>query len=521
MISYFFRNQLRSFRASLPGMEEKKRKTSNLTYASLWLTLFLFSCSDPTTKSGYLHVAAGGDGQYEVFLLQESQSQPLLSQGMGVFNQAKALPPGQYVLLADCSYKTVTLYAGQTTKEWAHQVTFTRPLGRTEEDLFLVRCNRYPQIHAVQEIRNRFHLWVFGGKTEIWAGMSSLTFSPSISQSESLRFPLAAVRVVATETHPSYGEIPYFVSQLQHGVSITQGQKANQWQFLLPGDYSITMNGTEQIIKLAAGQIQEIQSASLRFSAEGLEEAEYTRLTGSPPLVYIEDQYPFAVNADILVLAGALRYRLDGSRKTKTLQLQSGEKHVHPLNTIWVESGCATWDLECAGQRKIYLYEVGSAYPFLESISDVPILYEGEDLLLGLEGSRGIQYRLPKQPHARVKIGKVKVIPQPVYQPGYSTDLLRLEATQSTQLGVSHDISFEKPTVFTLLVGNYRLMRYTNAPNNQRNASDFTVSVQFAKETVKIVPFYLPLPKYQKMQKKFEEWTTPHPHIDSYFIQRF
>ncbi len=487
-----------------------------------WIAL-LAGCTAPYENAGSLQVSAAGSGQYEIFLLQESQAQPLLSQGMGTFNQAKSLPAGQYILLADCSYKKVTVYSGQTTQEWAHVVEFVPPAGRKEQDLFVVRCNRYPQIHAVQEIRNRFQLRVFGGKTEIWAGMSSVTFSPSALKSELLRFPLAAVRVIAGTQSPSasYGEIPYFVSQLQNGVSITQGQKTNHWQFLMPGAYSITMNGTEQVLKLAAGQTYEVQSASLRFAAEGLQEEEYTRMTGSPPLVYIEEQFPFAVNTEILVLSGELRYRLDGSRKTELLTLQPGETHVHPLKTIWVESGCASWDLECAGQRKVYLYEEGGAYPFLESISDVPILYEGEGLLLSLEGSRGIRYRLSKEPHSRVKLGKIRVIPQPTYQQGYSTDLLRLESIQAPQVGVSHDVAYEKPTVFTVIVGNYRLRRYTNGPNGQRAATDFIVSAQFAKETVKVVPFYLSLPKFQKMQKKYEEWTTPHPHIDSYFIRRF
>jgi len=480
-------------------------------------------CTQKEDPPGTLLVVAEGKGAYEIFHMQETENSQLISQGMGVFNEPKLVPPGQYVLLADCSYKVVTLYPNQITREVVHQVEFLPPQGRGERELFWVQCSRYPQIHAVQEIRNRFALQVFGGKRDILAGMSSLTFSLEGEAPSHLRFQLSALRVVAERNEASYGEIPYFVSQVQKGVSLTQEQKTNHWQFLLPGIYSVTMNGTERVVELLDNHTYELSSALIRFEAPHLDQAGYTKITGSPPFVFIEDQFPFSVNTDILILSGSLRYRLDGSRKTDTLTVGPGEQKKIELQTVFVESGCASWDLECAGQRKVQLYDEGSAYPFLDSVSDVPIMYQGDSVLLGVEGARGLLYRLPKkEPHLQLKMGKLKVIPQPLFQLGYMTDLLRLEPGQSTvQSGVSHDISYEKPTTFSLIVGTYRLARYTNGPNNFRASLEQNLTVLFGKETVKVMPYYLPLSKYQKVAGKFEEWMNPRQSIDSYFLHRF
>ena len=73
------------------------------------------------------------------------------------------------------------------------------------------------------------------------------------------------------------------------------------------------------------------------------------------------------------------------------------------------------------------LYRKGENYPFMESISDIPILYLGSDIQVGIAGSRDIRVNIPAMKNNVVfATGTLILEPELIPSKAYITDLVRL-----------------------------------------------------------------------------------------------
>ena len=84
----------------------------------------------------------------------------------------------------------------------------------------------------------------------------------------------------------------------------------------------------------------------------------------------------------------------------------------------------------------------------------IPILFFGDKISAGIEGSRDIRYRLDNNsPMTFLKTGKLRIVPAPGYKPGCITDLLRIESHGNQAFGFTLDLPLDQPITLRLIAG--------------------------------------------------------------------
>jgi hypothetical protein len=324
-----------------------------------------------------------------------------------------------------------------------------------------------------------------------------------------LNFPLAALRIVA---EPALGTSAstYFVSPAKSLLAITQAQSMPRWQFFLPGEYVLGLNGSTMPITLGEGEAQSIAAAGIRVSTSPKWNAEiYTQVKGSPFHVEFNEGHLLLPDQLYPVLPGKGQVSLVGESVPKGVELVSNEVMEIKLNSVQVDSGCSPWEWDCLGKREVSLFRDGEQYPFLESITDVPIPFFEGDISIGIEGSTGLRYHLgATERDTTVRLGKVVFVPQGHYKPGHMTDLVRLEAQRSPYLGYSYDIEADGPTTMTLIAGTYTLNRFytVNSFDGGRTQVSQQVNVRPGGIDTVEVPFFLSEGKAKSVQAKMSKW---------------
>ena len=467
----------------------------------LFIVPWLAACSLPP-KAGSLLIESRQEGSYEIYSVAGDASLQFVSEQMGHFNKPLTLSPGSYLILADCSHRHIIIHPGEQVLIRVHQVEFTPPHPASPEDLFTVQCSRYEKFQMKQQISNRFVFNLISDAVDFLVGMQPLrvVFRPpaEIKQTDSPEnkvFRLSALQVDHWKEPQQTDEPPYFVSPAENLLSITQAQDFGHWQFLLPGSYTVEVNGTSQVVTLRENESRKIRPAGLQISATPATDLSlYRQIRGSPFRIELNDRHLFEVNNLYPVLPGKARLRLDRSGRTQQIGFNENIVTKKELHGVLVDSGCAPWEWECLGNTEVNVYLPNEHYPFLESISDVPILFPDSSVQIGLEGSKGLRYQVPEnRKFTKLKIGQLRIIPKPSFKSGYITELARLESAGRPILGFSHDIPPDRVTTMPLLEGQYHLARYTYIQQeNERSSSKIPVKIDAGETVIVELSYYLP-----------------------------
>ena len=228
-------------------------------------------------------------------------------------------------------------------------------------------------------------------------------------------------------------------------LSVTSNQAFGNKQFLLPGSYTIEVNGTRSDVELSKGEVKTIEAAFLKVSiSEQVELDRSPSIVGTPLYVELNEKHWLDLNQTYPVLPGNASIKLNGSNKAYQIELIEKELTDISARAVLVEFDCSPWDWNCLGGRKIYLYKQDEAYPFAEGYSDVPLLFLEDNASLSIQGSRDIRYQLPDKDFTKLATGYVHFIPKAGYRPNQITDLSRVEAIQSPFSGFTLDLSLEE-----------------------------------------------------------------------------
>jgi hypothetical protein len=492
------------------------------------LMLSLFACIRSEVK-GYLYVAAPQAGSYELYSMSGDSTLQFVAEHIGNYNENMPLPPGRYLLLADCSHHIVHIYADETSRLIAHRVDFPPPHSPQKGDLFTIQCSRYEKSHLRQQLQNRFSLFLVDEAQELLVGMMRLKITfPQQQPGESaspqvLSFPLAALRVTA-EPALNVGEASYFVSPGKSQLAITQAQGISRWQYFLPGDYQLDLNGSTMPITLAAGESKSIAAAGIRLATSPKWNAEvYTQIKGSPFHVEFNEGHMLLPDHTYPVLPGKGQLSLVGESVPKSVEFISDQVTEVALHSVQVNSGCSPWQWDCLGKREVALFRDGEQYPFLESITDVSIPFFAGDISIGVEGSTGLRYHInANERDTVVALGKLVFIPQGQYKPGHLTDLVRLEALSSPFLGYSYDIAPDGPSTMTLIAGTYNLNRFytANSFDGGRTQVNQKVTVRPGGIDTVEVPYYLSEAKAKVLAGKMSKWAAKRNRHNSDLLRK-
>lgn len=464
-----------------------------LTHLTLFCVLVLSSCTD--RRNGFLLVNSLNSGEYEVYKIIGETTLQFISNQIGHLNEKLPLAPGGYLVLGDCSYQVAMIHPNRTTELLTHTVIFVPPLKPEEGDLFKIQCNRHPQTHPPQHINKRFELTVFPGNFDMLVGMRALHIRTTFFKTpQSLKYNLSAIRVSPFLKEYVVDNSPYFVSPLDGQNSLTQSLDVGKWQFLLPGPYVVTLNGTDKHVEALANEAISIDPSYIKFeTSPELDMGRYLAIKGEPYTAEINDKRSFAVNTIYPLISESLQYRLEGSIKAETLLLKPQSFNLIPLRSVEVSLRCGPWEWECLGKRDVSLYAIDSTSPFMHGNTDLPILFNRDDVQIEIEGAQSLRYKVPNSKRDHVfETGQIILKPQPVYIPSYLSLLVRLDGDNVNVLGQSYDIPYSRESRMNLIVGSYSLNHYFMKGNNpQANgiATTTRTIVNISKGTSKEIYF--------------------------------
>lgn len=388
-----------------------------------------------------------------------------VSEQIGYFNQELQIPIGQYLILSDCSHERVLIQPNHQVELITHEVQFIPPVEPSENDYFSIQCDRFSKTRMRQHIINRYRLNILDGHREMLIGMVPLQIDFTVDKKhdpQTLSYSLAAVKL---QTYENMGpKTSFFVSPTDGLISVTNNQEFGHWQFLLPGQYLVEVNGTKMNVSLTEDESRIIHPSFLRVTVDKSINIQQTSdILGTPLYIELNEGHWLDLNQIYPVLPGEARIKLNGSNRSYLVQLTEGQLTEKHARSIVVEFDCAPWDWSCLGSRKVYLHNTDDAYPFAEGNSDVPLLFLEKDAWVSIQGSRDIRYKLnEEQQDFRVKTGQVRFVPNFLFRPNQITDLSRVEAIQLPFLGHTLDLPLEQETVIPLIAGSYHFAQYVS-----------------------------------------------------------
>jgi hypothetical protein len=205
------------------------------------------------------------------------------------------------------------------------------------------------------------------------------------------------------------------------------------------------------------------------------------------------------------VLPGKFDIHLDSSSQAVNVEIQVNEMKTLKLRSVEVDWGCQADDIKCLGSGEIMLYKDEDYFPFVESISDIPVLFYGDSVMVGISGSRNIKYSLPATETPIVlKTGQVVLKPMIQQKNQFITDLIRFEAGGLPALGFSLDILPSwKPFTMKFIAGRYNFIQSsTKYGSDGERSLKSTPYVIHAESKIEIeFPYLVSDGQYEKLLK--------------------
>ena len=473
--------------------------------SSVLIFLFPLACRQPS--SGFLLVNSLKNGEYEVYKILGDSSLQFVSIQIGQLNTKLALQPGNYLVLGDCSYQIVLIHPKKTTELTAHSLKFIPPLEPKTDDIFSIQCHRYPQTHPPQNINHRFELTLFPGVMDMLVGMRPMKLDLSKQEFKTPReliFDLSALRVSPASSHFPVEVPPYFISPADGQLAITQSQSFGQWQFLLPGTYIVTVNGTQKELTVRGKESISIDPSYLKFATSTAVDIDrYQAIKGEPYTAEINDHRAFTVNTIYPLISDSISYRLEGATKAEALTLEPGTLTSIPLRSVEVSLNCGPWEWECLGKRDISLFEPDSSYPFLHGNTDLPILFAKDDVQIEIEGAQNLRYKIPHgKRDLSFETGQLLLKAKPTFKHGQITLLVRVDGDNNNVMGQSYDIPYTRETRIHLIIGTYSLSHfYTVGAHSQNGGIQMSTRTSLTVKKGEVREFgfeyYLPEDKFE------------------------
>jgi len=473
-------------------------------------TLFALTACAEKNQTGTLFIEAAGSGFYEIYRISGESPFQFTSEQTGEFNKEVRLQPGNYLVLADCSSESVIIYPGKQHRLISHKVEFIPPHLPERNDGFSVQCNRSEKTRSRQNISGRFELNVIHGKRDMLAGMVPVhinfeTFE-NPNQPKTIKYALSGLKV---ERVPDLKQMfSFFISPQDEMIAATKYQAFGNWDFLLPGKYLVEVNGTRMQVELAAGERRTIQPALLSVSStDEVDLGAATKVTGSPWLVEVNGGHSLTFNEPYPVLPGKITLNISNSVQVVEYELVEGQRLDIPVNSVTVHNLCPSETVTCKGGRSITLSFPEETYPFIESVTDIPVLYinTGAPIFVGVEGSRDVLFSIKgDNRNQQLYTGLVTLTPNIQFKPGQNTDLVRVDGIEPFSRGHTLDLNLEAETVLPLISGTYNLAQFTSSSTTEgdRKQLDRRFVISRGQEINIEFPVFLSEKKFQLYKKK-------------------
>jgi hypothetical protein len=392
--------------------------------------LFCISSCDKQIIPGYLIINAQDDSApVEIFkIADDSEAFSLSGEVVGVPNVPLELKPGTYLVMADCSHELIVVRPNEQVELNITKLKFTVPNVEFDPNDFSVQCDRFKASIFRQQLTGTFELDILEGKRNILVNMSPLSVNQlPIHRNTPNVIILSGLRIGQPESNKVIKQ-KYFVSLMDETISITKPVKLGKWFIGLKGKYEISINGSKKVTSLAVGETKELKLGRLKVSPPpSVDMSIISKIRGYPYVIKVNGTHELLPNEIYYLLPGVLDISLDQSSQKTSVEIYEQELTKIPLKSVQIALDCAPWEWECLGKGEVMLYRGDDNYPFMESITDIPVLYMGSDIKVGIAGSREIKVDIPdRKTDVSLATGTLILEPEIISSKSYITDLIRL-----------------------------------------------------------------------------------------------
>ncbi|MEN9825166.1 MAG: hypothetical protein RI953_911 [Pseudomonadota bacterium] len=272
--------------------------------------------------------------------------------------------------------------------------------------------------------------------------------------------------------------------------------EANSPTWLLPGNYTLEVNGTRRKVTVEQGARTDISVGVLRVEMpENFPLEDRLKAGGQPVFVYLDFGALLNMDTDYVVFPGSYNVSIEGSEVQDLFQVEGGEKTIVKTFAARVDAPpCPENIKSCKSAPRVTIHREQKPYALMIVEPRLPFLLLEGSYEYGVEGMRGIKRSLQKksgnlagEPLARVRI-KWDVRQA---QGRYRTDLVRIESRGQNTFGRSLDLLFHKPDEVYVPAGNYDLTYFVGDPVLERSKSRLALHLEPGQTREVLVPIYV------------------------------
>jgi len=298
----------------------------------------------------------------------------------------------------------------------------------------------------------------------------------------------------------------YFILSQGKEPKTSLSQELNQWSFLVPGDYELEINGTKKKVKLSEGQGQSFTVGFLKpRKSSQLKQNDIIQKWGHPLSLYLDGSHMIFFGEKLPVFPGDYSLNFSRSSEKKSFIVKPGEVTEVNYNTVFVKSGCQSKKDRCLQQKEVLLYNKEDKTPFLEGHADIALPYFTDSVGVEFKSSRHLKYWLSENKKSQViKMANLTLKPTYIFNPDFTTELVRLEAENTHITGFSQDIPYNRTTTMDLVSGRYNLVSYLKSKKDGEKRSRVYHKVRLSpyQKREKVFPFYLSKSQYLKLKRE-------------------
>lgn len=349
------------------------------------------------------------------------------------------------------------------------------------------------------EWKTRRDFDVLPGTTEFRIGGRLVKIENHGETSEKISLDLYPVSIVSTfpDIHARFYLAPEEKEPKSENSVVGLVPNGSTW--LLPGDYSLEVNGTRRKLSIEKGAITEISVGVLRIDLpKNFPMEERLKAGGQPVFVYLDTGALLNLDTDYLVFPGSYTVSIEGSEVQDNFQVDAGEKTIVKTFAARVDApSCPEGFKSCKNPPRITIHREQKPYALMTVEPKLPFLLLEGTYEYGVEGMRGIKRNLQRRNEALAgeALARVKIKWDVRQAQGrYRTDLVRIESRGANVFGRSLDLLFHKPEEIYVPAGSYDLTYFLGDPLLDRSKARQSLLLEPGQTREVVVPIYLEKP---------------------------
>jgi hypothetical protein len=274
------------------------------------------------------------------------------------------------------------------------------------------------------------------------------------------------------------------------------GVPANESTWLLPGHYSIEVNGSRKKLSIEKGAITEVSVGVIRVEIPGNFPIEQRlKAGGQPVFVYLDGGALLNPDTDYVVFPGVYTVSIEGSEVQESFEVLEGKRTLVKTFAARIDAPpCPTETAKCKRSPPITIHKEQKPYALMTVDSGLPFLLLEGSFEYGVEGMRGIKKSLTRRGDKLAGETLARVIINWQLRPAqgrYRTELVRLESKGSSGFGKSLDLLFHKPEEILVPAGAYDLTYFLGDPLLERSKSKQSLLLEPGQTREVTVPVYI------------------------------